>query len=171
LFKYLPQGNFGSNHASTVSWTPAPVSITYGDSVDIWGLTLTPDSVNNAGFGFRIMIRNGSAVVTAAPSSVDHIQMTVYYSVSTGTFSQTRTSSGLTIYPNPVSNQFTIYHVQSTVLSMEVYNMIGEKILQPETSNLKPQTVDVSQLPSGIYFAVIDTGKEKIIQKFVKSNY
>jgi type IX secretion system substrate protein len=172
IVEIFTPGNFGTNHASSLLWTPSTTVITYGDSTDVWGLTLTPDSVNDVSFGFRIMIRNGSPVITSAPSSVDHVQMTVYYSLPTGTFSQTRIVNDITLFPNPATNQFTIYDLRFTISNIEVYNMLGEKIFsEPVTRNQQPVTVNVSALTPGIYFAVIDTGKEKIKRKFLRSEY
>ena len=71
------------------------------------------------------------------------------------------------IFPNPSSNQFTIYDLRFTIESVEVYDVLG----QLQTSNFKPQTnsIDVSSLRSGIYFITItdDAGK-KIVRKVVK---
>src|SRR5690349_20037214 len=51
IVQIFTQGNYGTNHADTSLWTPSPVSITYGSSTDLWGMALTPDSVNSANFG------------------------------------------------------------------------------------------------------------------------
>jgi hypothetical protein len=119
------------------------------------------------------MIRNGSTQAAVLPSSVDHMQMTVYYSLPTGIYSQTRSTGELTLYPNPATNEFTISNARFPILKVELYNVLGERIFsQLQTSNLKAQaSIDISQLSSGIYFVVIDTGKEKIKRKFIKSEY
>lgn len=175
IVQIMTTGNYGTNHADPSAWTPSPLNIAYGDSTDVWGLTLTPDSVNHVDFGFRIMIRNGSPVVTFAPSSVDHIQMTVYYTLPTGTFSQTRTAGEFVLSPNPATNQFAIYDVRSTISKIEIYNLFGEKVFPSPLSPLffrrgdGGEVIDVSSLSPGIYFAVIDTGKEKITRKFIRS--
>jgi len=172
IVQIFTPGNYGTNHADSTTWTPSPVSITYGDSTDVWGLTLTPDSVNHVDFGFRIMIRNGSPIVTFAPSSVDHIQMTVYYTLPTGTFSQTKAANNFSLFPNPVTTQFTIYNLQFTISNIEIYNVLGEKVFEKRlTSDVQRPTINVSNFSPGIYFAVIDTGKEKVKRKFVCNGY
>ena len=168
IVQIFTSGNFGSNHADTSAWTPSPLTITYGDSLDAWGLSLTPDSVNNTGFGFRIMIRNGHPIVTFAPSSVDHIQITVYYTISTGTFSQTKSAGEYAIFPNPVFNELRIKNAGSRILDIEIFNLYGEKIYSRQTA-VDKQALNISSLSPGIYLAVINTGTEKIAQKFVKT--
>jgi len=171
IVEIFTPGNFGTNHASPLLWTPSTTVITYGDSMDVWGLVLTPDSVNQISFGFRIMIRNGSPTIAFTPSSVDHIQMTVYYTLPTGTFSQTRMVNDFMLYPNPASNQFTISDLRFTIVGVEIYSLTGEKILSQQQTTNNKQQIDISSLSPGIYFAVIDTGKEKIKRKFIRSEY
>jgi hypothetical protein len=170
IAQIITGGNAGNNHADSTAWTPAPVTIIYGDSADVWGLALIADSVNSINFGFRIMIRNGSASPAFTPSSIDNIKMTVYYSLPTGIFSQTKTANDFTISPNPATNELRIHPEYSgaecRIESVEIYDLLG----QLQTSNLKPQTsMDISFLLPGIYFAVIDTGTEKITRKFIRS--
>jgi hypothetical protein len=169
IVQIITGGNAGNNHADTTLWTSAPVTITYGDSTDTWGLPLIPDSVNTINFGLRIMIRNGSPVTAFNPSSIDHIQLTVYYSLPTGTFSQTRTGD-FTIYPNPVTNELLIDNGQLTISNIDIYNMVGERVFSFHHSSLISHlSVDVSQLSPGIYFAIIDTGTELLKKKFIRS--
>src|SRR5258705_9274952 len=37
IVQIFTSGNFGTNHADSTAWTPSPVNITYGDSMDVWG--------------------------------------------------------------------------------------------------------------------------------------
>lgn len=77
--------------------------------------------------------------------------------------------SAFNIYPNPATDQITIYDVRFTIESLEVFDILGKRVLQPQTSNFKPQTViDVSVLPDGIYFLRIGSGNKTLTQKFVK---
>jgi hypothetical protein len=68
------------------------------------------------------------------------------------------------VYPNPAGEQLSVISYQ---LSVKGFDVLGKKVIvQPQTSNLKPQTVsfDVSFLPNGIYFLRIKT-KEKIFSE------
>lgn len=165
IVQIYTSSGLGTNHADTSAWTSTPVSITYGDSTDLWGLPLTPAAVNDINFGFQVMIRNGSTSITTSPSSVDHIQVTVYYSLSTGTFSQTHSSNTLTLFPNPVSNELVVGSSEfGDIQKLEIYDVFA----QLQTIVVRPRTlIDVSSLSPGIYFAVIDTGNQRIERKFV----
>lgn len=51
-----------------------------GSSADTWGTTLTPEDVNDPGFGVALYISGA----LADTYSVDHVRMTVYFSTVTG---------------------------------------------------------------------------------------
>jgi len=75
------------------------------------------------------------------------------------------------IYPNPSSDQFTIYGLQFTVdARLEVFNVSGEKVYsrQLESGNSKPETVNCKQFASGIYFVKVANEKMNWVGKFVK---
>jgi hypothetical protein len=74
-------------------------------------------------------------------------------------------SSSLTLFPNPVSDRLTISVEGIQVASITIFTMYGQGIMQPDnTSNV----IDVSMLPSGIYFVVITSEEGKAIQRFIK---
>lgn len=68
----------GANRASSTAWpTGAGGNVVYGSSSDLWGLSLQPADVNNAGFGVCIA---GQANVAACTLSVAaFVTITVYY--------------------------------------------------------------------------------------------
>jgi PKD repeat protein len=71
--------------------------------------------------------------------------------------------------PNPVNDQLTISNFQ-LISNIEIYNAVGEKLFfQQQTTNDKQQTVDVSQLPPGIYYVkVVDEKNNLMTRKIVK---
>ena len=74
------------------------------------------------------------------------------------------------IFPNPATSELRIENAALKIKEIEIYSVLGKKVYsqQPQTSNLKPQTIDVSQLPSGIYFVRVKTDKGISAAKFVK---
>ena len=73
------------------------------------------------------------------------------------------------IYPNPISNQFTI--ISSDLISndaiLEIYTSLGQIIY---TSNLPmDKNVDVSQLSSGVYFVKVSEMGKSFTQKMIKN--
>jgi murein DD-endopeptidase MepM/ murein hydrolase activator NlpD len=77
--------------------------------------------------------------------------------------------SGIEIFPNPATEQFTIYDLRFTIEKIEIYSSFGEKVFSQQSTINKPQTIDVSQLLSGIYFITItDQSGNKVTKKVVK---
>lgn len=76
--------------------------------------------------------------------------------------------NGLVIYPNPASDMITVKGIQ--IKEVEVYNVVGQRLLQQSFPDVEECQVEVGSLVSGIYFIKI-LGKEGEIftAKFVKS--
>jgi hypothetical protein len=85
----------------------------------------------------------------------------------------TNKNDGLLISPNPVSNKITVkinskIYIQSKI---EIYNLLGikqKKIDYELISGENSITFDVSDLSSGVYFVVVNDGKEVRKQMFIK---
>ena len=71
------------------------------------------------------------------------------------------------IYPNPVIDRFYINNPKIQELKIQVYNMIGECILQRELDN-GTITVDISSFPEGIYVVRVSNKDWTIQQKLIK---
>jgi len=78
--------------------------------------------------------------------------------------------SGITIFPNPATNQLTIESGQLKINSIEIYDVLGQKCLTPTLSKGEgvSASIDVSELSAGIYFVKVQGGKEERVVKFVK---
>jgi hypothetical protein len=69
----------GDNRSEGATWPDSDDYESYGNSTDLWGLSWDPDAINDAGFGVAISaVLEGSS---ARIARVDHIRITVYYSV------------------------------------------------------------------------------------------
>lgn len=66
------------------------------------------------------------------------------------------------VYPNPASESFKI-GVHAEVLSVEIFNIMGAKVLSVEGK----REINVSELQSGIYFLKIETDKGILNQKLI----
>ncbi len=65
----------------------------------------------------------------------------------------------LLIYPNPSTGQFTInLYNNQTGYTVEVYNVLGEKIYQAILSNSQ-NVIDLSTHPTGMYFIYLKSGE------------
>lgn len=65
------------------------------------------------------------------------------------------------VYPNPVSNQLTIYNNETTIDRIEIYDFAGKQIISSQQS-INKHTIDVSNYPAGIY--LIKIYSEKYVQ-------
>lgn len=72
----------------------------------------------------------------------------------------------LEFYPNPFTNYFKLKYPE-IMTSLEFYNSLGQSVLKTNI-NLKETTLDVNNLPSGIYFMELTTKNSKGIIKAIK---
>ncbi len=91
--------------------------------------------------------------------------------VATGVEQLTNSNEQLQVYPNPTTNELTIYKERLAIRAIEVRNMVGQMVICPlifdnSTDNCKLNT---EHLPSGIYFlkTTANSGVQQVT-KFVK---
>lgn len=81
---------------------------------------------------------------------------------------------GFNIFPNPASHstEIQIYPKVRPIISLEIYNFVGEKITellnckQHSTGNIN-FSFDASSLPSGVYFCTLKTPEYAVTKQFV----
>ena len=79
-----------------------------------------------------------------------------------------KNETSINIYPNPTTGQLTINSEQSTINNVEIFDVYGRKLLS-HIANLTPHTVlNISHLPTGIYFVKIRTVAGEVIKKVLK---
>ena len=135
-------------------------------------LTMDPIPVNTNGFfGLNLTVKksSGSGIVKlllyevgTSPSSGDTV--TYIIDAVTGVNEYASLQNPITVYPNPTSNLLHI-HFKDKILSsnpIELYNMIGEKVLEFNSQNT---LIDVSQLLQGTYFMRVETTEGQIFTK------
>ncbi len=72
---------------------------------------------------------------------------------------------GIKLHPNPVINELNVVLAKGTIKSMKIYSATGALL---ETVKINENTLDVSQLSSGVYILSVNTGQEIHTQKFIK---
>ena len=55
------------------------------------------------------------------------------------------------------------------VINVEIFDMMGRSVLRHCEQSEAIQTIDISELPAGVYFAKIHTEKGTVTQKFIKN--
>lgn len=76
------------------------------------------------------------------------------------------------ISPNPSRGKFKIEmeneQLKGEKISLEIYNVMGEKIYHSTVQQLNNTKIDISEKPNGIYLLIISSDKEKKIIKIQK---
>lgn len=70
----------GTVYNDLAYWGTTDVTQSYGSPGDLWALSLTPAFINSAGFGAYLIVQSES--YSSITAYVDHIQITVYYTLS-----------------------------------------------------------------------------------------
>lgn len=74
-------------------------------------------------------------------------------------------SNGYQIYPNPTNEFFFVRLLDNELGSFELVDMSGRPVLQE--SEFQQKRIDVSNLPSGMYFATIRIGSKSYHEKLI----
>ena len=76
-------------------------------------------------------------------------------------------ASKIRLYPNPVKDVLTISMPNSDTGVIELYNILGEKVLVAKLTSSN-SSLNLSELKSGIYLATINTSSNSTTKKIVK---
>ena len=99
-------------------------------------------------------------------------------------------AAGIEVFPNPASDKLTVTSQQSVVISIEIFNLLGERVYQSlanshqslvnshslsgvsPTTNVPvtnaPLTINVKDFPNGVYMVKVKTEKGVEVKKFIK---
>jgi hypothetical protein len=60
-------------------------------------------------------------------------------------------SPNITVFPNPTSGEFTITNYELEITNVELYDMLGKRVVSHTAHRTPHTTINVSHLPAGIY--------------------
>lgn len=79
---------------------------------------------------------------------------------------ESQTAENFSMLPNPANNEITISSKTSPIVSVSIYNVLGQQVQSHSFSEALSEKIDISQLHSGIYLVQINgtTTKRLIIK-------
>jgi len=77
-------------------------------------------------------------------------------------------NASLRVYPNPATGQLIIENEQLIIRNVELFDMMGKLVMSPMSHKFQEMTINISHLPSGIYFVRVSTEAGKIVKKVLK---
>ncbi len=81
----------------------------------------------------------------------------------TGRLYDTPETSKIHVYPNPIGQEFTLYHSGKDALTVEIVTVHGQKLWQNDYPSGMPEslTIDSSKWPKGVLFCIVKS-KDRI---------
>ena len=134
-------------------------AIACGTSISLTNLQV------GAKFYLRVWLETDAAKSTNNQSDVGLFTLTASESsvLSTDNFIEEKTE--LVMFPNPAkSNVSVVLSNNLTIQKVEVYSILGDKIITQKSENKSKITLDVSNLSAGIYFVKVKS-EDKIRSK------
>jgi hypothetical protein len=164
----LPDGTAGAPYSATLeadSYTPITWSIESGSLPAGFSLDAATGVIDGSPsevgiFDFTIYASN-----TAGGSASKELSITVEFGVGIGELHVT--SYELRVYPNPTTGELTIDKGELTIDNVEIYDIYGRKLIVNFQLSIF-NSIDISDLPAGVYFVKIDTEAGEVMKKVVK---
>ncbi|MBN2892014.1 MAG: choice-of-anchor J domain-containing protein [Bacteroidales bacterium] len=147
--------DYNGSDVSGATWTEI-TGITWHDGVTFWEWTNsgTIDLSSLTGTSVYIAFKYTSNTTESTTWELDDI------TISGVTSTKEATQSKISVYPNPVVN--TLYITENA--NVTVYNITGAELMSATNTN----TIDVSNLETGVYFVQIATVEGTTTQKIIK---
>lgn len=160
---YLPDTVYSVPYTMVRSTTPNPPFI------HLVGNALTTNQPGNYIWFFG---PNGQQLTGGANGTYYPTQLGEYYAVTNNNGCWSRPSNILTItllditsinymdmlkvYPNPTTGQVTLdWGTQAVNMSIEVYNPVGQRLMQDEMRGQSHKTINLSNFANGIYYILV----------------
>src|SRR4030095_11586957 len=141
--------------------------------LDVTGQVQDMMTAPNGNQGFMLRLTNETFYAQMLFGSGDnphidkHPSLEVCYTIPTGLQNTNSTSVNFQVFPNPSSGEFNI--IAENILSVRIFNSIGELIYQNEnvTNHANSLRIDLNHPHSGIYFIMVNTGSNQMVQKII----
>lgn len=119
--------------------------------------------VDNPGGTYNIVVTHKGSLTGGS----QNFSLIVSGSQVLSTKETAKIDDAISIYPNPVTNSLNFAVTNSIVLSdVSIYDVTGKQVLS--SKNLSSNSIDVSKLQSGVYFAKFASEDKTVTKKFIK---
>lgn len=148
------------------------VGVSTKEEADIMKFLGAHDAVNLDGGGSSCIVANG-AIKNTPSDGTPRLVVNGLLLAKTGggTAIPAVSDANFRVYPNPVTNELRIENGKLNIENIEIFDVSGKKTLntQYSTLNTKHSTlkVDVSHLPSGVYFYKVTGEGKNFSGKFI----
>jgi hypothetical protein len=72
------------------------------------------------------------------------------------------------VYPNPANDYFEITNDSQNSIAVNIYDLLGNRVIASETSRLKKQSFSLANLNSGVYLVELKSDNQKLVKKLIK---
>lgn len=116
---------------------------------------------------------SGSAFITFTSNQFNNMQGWEIYYTTDNVGAEELQAASFKLYPNPADDRLNIYFDQdgSSETRIEIMDLTGKIVYKDvigQFSGAYYNSIDVSDLPGGLYLVRISTGKETVNKKFIK---
>jgi len=91
----------------------------------------------------------------------------VYLTARDGMYPRLPVPHKLLLFPNPSTDRLTVLAATS-IITIEIYDILGRRLSQQSPVEAQQRTMDVSNLPAGLFFVRAKTTNGFLFAKFVK---
>jgi len=74
----------------------------------------------------------------------------------------------ISVFPNPTSHELRIKSGELKIEKVKIYDMLGRNLLSQSSFQSQEISIDISQLPRGIYFVKMETELGEVVKKVIK---
>jgi hypothetical protein len=131
------------------------------------GIEATVTAIPNAGYELANWTKNGVIVSTGTSytfiTPLESIELIANFEKSILGI-ETLEMSSIKIYPNPTKGELRIENVELTIENIILFDVFGKELMKINSAQ-KEIAIDVSHLPTGIYFLRVNGESFKVVKE------
>ena len=163
----------GGDYYVQVSVNDSKYGYAIGNELYPINATAIVTATANSGYHFVNWIIDGVEISRDNPYSftvTEDVELVANFEEGVGIV-ETDNEPSLQVYPNPTTGQLRITNCELRITGIEIFDVFGRsvKAISPSFGGGWGEALDISDLPSGIYFVRIQTEAGMVTRKVVKN--